>query len=268
MKPSEVEFLRRLIADKATRRALGAISARVLDQEGIGRLSGASIHYTETDHKKAADLLKSRGFLVQTPPAGQPRSAAAGSGSEKDRAKPVQEDLVAVVPMNIPGELQAPPGGFLALPWRHALQLPYDVLLVVENLEPILQISDFSWLGGFIKGRSTLVLFRGKPHIFNTEAAANVIADRERRRPTLGFFDFDPKGLAMASSLPRREALCLPDWGELEVAVKAARRSHLFSQSHDVSRAQLDKETSADIALAWKRMRGLAWGLNQEGFPR
>jgi len=89
----------------------------------------------------------------------------------------------------------------------------------------------------------------------------------EDERPILAFFDFDPKGLAMAASLPRREALCLPDMQRLEAATIAQARRHLYSQSADVSESQLNRETDPSIRAAWKLLQRLAMGLDQEHFP-
>lgn len=91
---------------------------------------------------------------------------------------------------------------------------------------------------------------------------------RQDTRPTLAFFDFDPKGLSMATSLPKREALCLPPMESLEAAVKANRRRNLYSQSVNDSRVHLDRQASnSDIAIAWVIMNSLKLGLDQEHFP-
>jgi hypothetical protein len=102
--------------------------------------------------------------------------------------------------------------------------------------------------------------------LFRIDAVKSLLADDDR--PTLAFFDFDPKGLSMAASLDRREALCLPAWEDLETSVKRHRRAHLYANSYDVSRGHLEKIRDPEIALAWMRMRRLTLGLDQEGFPR
>ncbi|WP_371438315.1 hypothetical protein [Polaromonas sp.] len=267
MSPSDVQFLRRLIADNALERRSGVISIQMVEKEGIGRLKGQTVAYTPLDLVKAENLLKSRGYGTVTS-TGHTRSDAPPGGSEKYGALAVMADLVAVVPIGPGMDLIAPPNGFIAVPAQAAMDLPYEILLVCENLEPLLNIRQYHWLLEFINDRPTLALFRGKPQQFNTNAAARVIADTERLRPTLAFFDFDPKGLAMAASLPRREALCLPQWSELRPVVESAQRSNLFTQSLHACRAQLDKELDPEIALAWQRLKGLSLGLDQEGFPR
>ena len=268
MKPAEVEFLRRLIANRRESRKLGALSGRMADLEGIGNVSGARVDYSPVDFDKAKNVLLTRGFPLTSPEAGFPRSQAPAGGSEKTRARAVMADLVAVVPINIPSVNQAPAQGFLAIPAVDAAAMPFEVLLVSENLEPLMHIREYEWLGGFMAGRPTLAVFRGKPHLFNTAAAAALIGDPGLKRPTLAFYDFDPKGLCMADSLPRREALCLPDWGVLETAVRAASRTNLFTQSVYVSASQLDATTDPAISLAWSRLKHLTMGLDQEGFPK
>jgi len=268
MKPVEVEFLRRLFTDRPEWRVLGKVSGRLADLEGVGSVSGARVNYSSADFEKAKNTLLTRGFPLKSPQAGFARSQAPAGGSEKTRAKAVMADLVAVVPLNMPAVNQAPAQGFLAIPVMDAAAMPFEILLVCENLEPLMHIRDYEWLDGFISGRRTLAVFRGKPHLFNTAAAATLIEDLILNRPTLAFYDFDPKGLCMADSLPRREALCLPDWKELEAATRAAARTNLFTQSAHVSTAQLDATADPAISLAWSRLKHLTMGLDQEGFPK
>jgi hypothetical protein len=134
-------------------------------------------------------------------------------------------------------------------------------------MEPMLQLHTYRWMDEFTVGRPTLALFRGAPGFFRTDVAAELI--QRDRRPILAFFDFDPKGLSMAASMPRREALCLPPWTELQAAAHHNKRSHLFTNSLHTSRPHLDREGhSPDIAVAWERLKELSMGLDQEHFPR
>ena len=263
MKNTEVEFLRRLVNERPTGRR-SDLANLFAGTEGLGRVRGARVAYGDTDYERAASLLVTRGFTLLTPESGFTRSEAPPGGSEKSGARAVAQNLVAVDPIEM--GLHAPSGGFFAMPWQSAMLLPYQALLVCENLETFLQLRKYQWLMDLIKGRPTLGVFRGMVHTFGTDGAARLIA--HDHRPTLAFFDYDPRGLAMAASLPRREALCLPPWKLLEPAVHEARRDHLFTNSYHGSRAQLDKVQDPEIALAWKRLKLLTKGLNQESFPR
>lgn len=261
-----VEFLRRLIADTATERRHGEIAETVASGEGIGKIKGVRVLYTSEDHAKATNLLLSRGYDLTVPAVEFTRSTAPRGGSEKTGALRVSDDLVAVVPIALPGQ-QIPQGSVLMLGSREAQALPYEVLLVSENMEPILQIQTYRWIEGFTKGRPTLALFRGAPGYFRTDVAAGLI--QRDTRPTLAFFDFDPKGLSMAASLHRREALCLPPWPKLKAATLKNRRSNLFTQSVHTSRPHLDRPGhDPDIVLAWLRLKEMSLGLDQEHFPR
>ncbi|MEC5214197.1 hypothetical protein RCH06_002759 [Polaromonas sp. CG_9.5] len=266
MNPREVDFLRRLVAGRFAERRGEGLAARMAEQQGLGVVRGAKVLYTDADFTHAADLLCNRSFALSAPPAPFPRSQAPDGGSEKTGALPVTHGRVAVVAVGLAPALVTPPGSFLAMHWQDALALPYEVLLVCENLEPLLLLHEYRWLADFYQGRPTLALFRGAPGLFGTDAATKLIA--ADARPTLAFFDFDPKGLSMAASLPRREALCLPAWPELEAATRRAQRQRLFTQSAQVSRVHLDRMQDSEIALAWQRLRLLTLGLNQEGFPR
>ena len=266
MNPREVDFLRRLVAGRFAERRGEGVAARMAEQQGLGTVRGAKVLYTDADFTHARNILRNRGFELTAPSAPFTRSEAPEGGSEKTGALPVMQGQVAVVAVGMSPALVTPENRFLAMHWRDALALPYEVLLVCENLEPLLRLHEYRWLADFYQGRPTLALFRGAPGLFGTDAAAKLIAADDR--PTLAFFDFDPKGVSMAASLPRREALCLPPWPELEAATRRAQRQTLFTQSAPGSRVHLDRVQDGEIALAWQRLRRLTLGLNQEGFPR
>jgi hypothetical protein len=121
-------------------------------------------------------------------------------------------------------------------------------------------------LEGFLKGRPALALFRGAPGYFRTDVANELLV--QDHRPALAFFDFDPKGLSMAASMPRREALCLPPLDSLEAAVKGQRRKNLYLGSVEASRPHLEAQPAGgDVGLAWGLLKSLEMGLDQEHFP-
>ena len=146
------------------------------------------------------------------------------------------------------------------------MALPYEVLLVSENLEPMLGVREYAGLDDFLQDLPALAVLRGTAGLLPPDAPAALLA--ADTRPVLEFFDFDPKGLSMAASTPRREALCLPPWPQLEETARRLRRTHLFSDQIHSSRAHLDRITGPEIALAWQRLKVLTIGLDQEGFPR
>lgn len=265
MHPREVDFLRRLIAEQAERRTAGPTALNLAQHEGIGRVRGASVVYSGADHLKAENLLKSRGFVVDRVDSGFKRSEAPTGGSEKTGAQRVSENLLACVMVKVPG-FNHPKGSFLALDITDALQVPYEVLLICENLEPLLQLHTYRWLEQYFRGRAVMAVFRGAPGYFRTDVAAELLA--RDTRPTLAFFDFDPKGLSMAASLQRRESLCLPELDVLIDAVRKNKRTHLFTNSVATSRSHLDKQVVPEVASAWKAMKAVSMGLDQEHYPR
>ncbi len=264
MTPQQVTFLQRLVADRPEYRARGTTADVMHAQEGLGRVQGSRIYYLEADFESARHKLISRGFDVARPQGTYTRGEAPKGRSEKSGAQKVTHGLVAISTLNMP-DLRAPARGFLAIPWANALVIPYQVLLLVENLEALQRIGEFGWLEDYVKGRPVVALYRGAPGWFRTDSAATLIASDTR--PVLAFFDFDPAGLAMAVSVPRREALCLPPWELLRTSLQEQQRRNLYAQSYDESRAQLDAITDPQIALAWKRMQQLTLGLDQEHFP-
>lgn len=107
------------------------------------------------------------------------RSEAPAGGSEKSGGLRVSHDLVAVVPISVPG-ISIPTEGFLTLRVRAALQLAFEVLMVCENLEPMLNLARYSQLDGFMKARPALVLFRGAPGLYRTEVASDMVKCDQR----------------------------------------------------------------------------------------
>ncbi|MDM0109897.1 hypothetical protein QTH97_33645 [Variovorax sp. J22R24] len=263
MTPRQYSFLRGLVANRSLRLS-STIAKEMADAEDVGRVRGLAVYYEEADFIRAETKLRNAGYSVNAPAAGRRRSDAHDAASEKYSAAPVSEGLVAVVVMRVPG-IATPKGSFLAMEWEDALALPYQVMVVCENLEPLKRIHLYDWLQPFLKGRRTLVLFRGAPTWFRIDSASRLVA--ADTRPVLGLFDFDPQGLLMAAGLPRREALCLPPWEVLEPLVVERKRHDLYAAQAAGCRAGLDACTDQDVAGAWARMRRLTRGLNQEAFP-
>lgn len=263
MTPAQYTFLRNLVANRSTR-LNSAIAIEMAQSEDVGRVRGRAVFYEEADYRRAETKLRNAGLAIAAPAPSRRRSEADDAASEKAAAARVTDGLVAVVAQGLKGVV-VPKGSFLAMDWRAAQALPYEVLLVCENLEPMQRIHRYRWLQPFLKGRSALVLFRGAPDWFRIDAARRLLeADT---RPVLAVYDFDPQGLVMATGLPRREALCLPPWEELEPLVVERKRHDLYAAQEAGCRAVLDACGDPEIALAWQRMRLLTRGLNQEAFP-
>jgi len=261
----QVTFLRDLIASEPSFRVPGSTAEYFARAEGIGQVQGRRIVYTPKDFLAARNLLRSRGFELSRTEQAVPRSQVQPGESEKWGSVRVSEGMVAVVPLGLQG-VHIPTGSMLCTDVRQALVLPYEVLVFCENLEPMLLLHTYQWLTEFVKGRPALALFRGAPGYFRTDVARELLA--QDHRPVLAFFDFDPKGLSMAASVPRREALCLPPRDRLEAAVRAHRRKDLYLGSVEASRPHLEAQTKGEgVGLAWELMKALEMGLDQEHFP-
>ena len=218
---AEVKFLRRLIAEQPSERRAGDAATGMSQGHGIGVMSGARVLYGPADIERARAALVSRSIPVEEPVAGFSRSEAGPGLSEKAGARPVTEGLVAVVPMNM--SVHLPKGAcFLAVDWEQALLWNFQVVLECENLEPLVRLSEYSWLERYVRGRSVLAIYRGGPQVFRTGPPAEFL--RSTDKPVLGFYDFDPAGLQMAAGEPKLEALCLPEWEVLkEKAIRMQR---------------------------------------------
>lgn len=265
MTPAEVAFLRRLANNKPVTLRHEGVAVRMLANHQLGRQQGSRVAYTERDFESAANMLLNRQHALAAPLAPFKRSQAPSGGSEKTGALPVTHGLVGVVPLHMDHALRVPVGALMVMPWGNAMALPFEALLVCENLEPMLELHRYTWLNEFVRGRATLAIFRGAPGLLRPDAPAQLMAADSR--PVLAFFDFDPKGLSMAAALARREALCLPPWPHLEASARAQGRTDLFSTQAHVCRPHLDRVDEPDVALAWQRMKALSCGLDQEHFP-
>lgn len=155
MNQQQVAFLRRLIETEPPFRPYSATAEYLLNAEGIGKVQGRRVVYTQRDFEVARILLKARGFEPSRQSEPVPRSQVQPGESEKWGALRVSDGLVAVVPLGLP-EVQIPTGSMLCMDVRQALALPFEVLVFCENLEPMLRLHEYQWLAGFLKGRPAL----------------------------------------------------------------------------------------------------------------
>lgn len=262
---AEVKFLRRLIAELPSERRAGDASRRLSEGHGIGAISGTRVMYESADFERARAALVSRSILVDEPTAGFSRSEAGPGLSEKAGARPVTEGLLAVVPMNM--SVHMPEGaGFLAVDWEQALRWDYQAVLECENLEPLVRLTEYSWLERYVRGRSVLAIFRGGPQVFRTGPPAAFL--RRADKPVLGFYDFDPAGLQIAAGEPNLETLCLPEWEALKSRATQMQRPGLYYPQLKACQSTLDALSGGPVHQAWDHLKSIRCGLDQEAFPR
>ena len=262
---AEVKFLRRLIAEQPSERRSGDAAKGMSQGHGIGVMSGARLLYGPADFERARAALVSRSIPVEEPAAGFSRSEAGPGLSEKAGARPVTEGLLAVVPLNM--SVHLPKGAsFLAVDWEQALQWDCQAVLECENLEPLVRLSEYSWLERYVRGRPVLAIYRGGPQIFRTGPPAAFL--RSTNKPVLGFYDFDPAGLLMATGEPNLEVLCLPEWAVLREKAILTQRPGLYYPQLTACQATLDALTSGPVHRAWSQLKTIRCGLDQEAFPR
>lgn len=262
---AEAKFLQRLVAGKPPFRRNDGVAKRVLEGHGIGTASGSKVLYGLNDIEAARKALAVRGIPLDQAEGGYSRSEAGGGLSEKSGARAVTDGLVAVICLNMDGRTTEA-GCFSAVHWEEAAEWPFECLLECENLEAFLRLSEYSWLKGFIRGRAVLAVYRGGPHFFRPGAAASLLARLEK--PVLGFYDFDPAGLAIAAGEPNLEALCLPEWTELLIKAREMRRPSLYYPQLKTAQGVLENLRSGPVFEAWVHLKKLKWGLDQESFPR
>lgn len=262
---AEAKFLQRLVAGRPPFRRNDGVAKRVLEGHGIGTASGSKVLYGVDDIEAARKALAVRGISLDQAQGGFSRSEAGGGLSEKSGARAVTDGLVAVICMNMEGWVSEP-GSFTAVHWEEAAEWSFDCFLECENLEAFLHLHEYRWLNGLIRGRAVLAVYRGGPQFFRPGAAASLLARVEK--PVLGFYDFDPAGLALAAGEPNLEALCLPAWSELLAKAQEMRRPALYYPQLKAAQGVLDKLQAGPVFDAWIRLKNLRCGLDQESFPR
>lgn len=262
----QVRFLQRLVEAGYDRRRVGAVSQYLSEQYSIGVVIGDTVHYRPEHLAAAAGLLKSHDLPVAALPVDASRADVASFGglSEKSLSQAPHAHSVATKffgACELDGSpLRTPAGAYLVLRPEQALRVKCSMVMVVENFETFRVLESYSWL---TLGTPVMAIFRGDP-IYPIGDASAVLEGRTER--VLGFFDFDPAGLAMANAIPsdRLEDLVLPDQAWLSKAADTARGRQLFADQVDIYSDLLDRSGHPSITRAWNLCRRLRSAVTQE----
>lgn len=261
----ERTFLQRLVRDRPTERKASGAASFFCEHYRIGTPVHGRVLYAEQDLLSAEQLLRAHRLPVQAPGPDARRADVAiyGGMSEKSQSRAPHADTVAVKPFGYVSldsrPLFAPRGGYCALTVQDACAARCAVLLVVENLETFRFLEDYAWLP--FEGKAVLAVYRGD-NLFSAADSAAVLS--RRAEPVWGFFDFDPAGLGMTTSVPRLERLLLPDEAWLQQVCKKSHGQWLFDRSRGKWEGILAAVTEPAIAAAWARMKSWRGGASQE----
>lgn len=267
MDPRVVVFLQHLVRERPASKRLSQSGLAVKQEFGLGIDHQTSLHYSERDFERAAEILQSKGISAELPARSDSRGERAGFGatSEKWRAPSVMDGHVAVRPATAgcrwQGHGLVMPGiAFMAVDTADALAIEAKCLLVVENLECLKRIQRYKWLD---LPQATLAVWRGGP-LFSEKAVHTLL--EQSAMPVWCWLDFDPAGLAIAARLPRLERVLVPN-AEAIVELSQARRQGL----HDRYLAQLSgsQRTIAEcrndeVLRAWELMKKIGMAIPQE----
>ena len=102
------------------------------------------------------------------------------------------------------GIVSIPRGAYAAFPYTELDPDDSAPIIIVENGEALLLRSDFLLPNHLL---SAMWVYRG--HGVDARAVKSLIASVKGRRPIIGFFDYDPKGLCLANEFDV-DALLLP----------------------------------------------------------
>jgi len=269
----DIVFLQRLIASGSeTRRPFKTVSAAMYHSKyGIGYLKGKHFEYVAQDVENAKNLLLSHNFpITEAIQEDGPRDRAGASLmpgiSEKSGSVHPHEGEVAVLALTkgclLDGtEFQVLMPGYTVMHHSEAARIDADIFLVVENLETMKQIHRYRWIvKNEIDQESILVIFRGDT-TFRGDHVLSVL--RSRVGPVWSFPDFDPAGLGHASSIPQLQKIILP-WDALEKMARTLRRVDLFEDQLGQWEQTLNACDHSDIKRAWKILKWVRAGINQE----
>lgn len=262
----QIRFLRRLVLEQPRVRRAGAVAQYLCEHHSLGVMIGNRIEYQDKHHQLAEALLRNNDLPVTLPE--QPSRAEVaqfGGLSEKAFSTAPHEDSVAVRCIGActldAAPLTTPAGAYLVVPLQTAVAIRCERLMLVENLETFRQLERYRWID--YQGLSVLAIYRGDSTLSTRSA---VTALRQRNEPIWAFVDFDPSGLMIANSLPadRLERIVLPDTDWLRKAADTRRGRHLFDLQDGKARKTLDLAINPSVQLAWRELRSIQGGVNQE----
>ena len=270
----QLRFLQALALDTKARSASDA-AAYFADNFGLGARIGRRYEYTTGDARRAQELLAAMGLESAALAAGTDRADAVlrPGLSEKIGTVSPHASSVAFQVLSMPASvvdadmkpvavMPVTSFGYQVGHVREVSAIQSDLVLVVENCETFRQIHRYGWVQAMLPpGKSVLSIFRGDSW-FRPDDAQQVL--QRSTAPVWGFFDFDPSGLQMCSSLARLEKVVLPPLAALERATRLAKRDDLFYQQTQSAANTLNACKNPEIQAAWALLQRLRMGLPQE----
>ncbi len=256
---AQLRFLQGLLQSPVDKQ-ISAVARRCSEEFRIGTRVGRRFVYDEKDIADASALLQSHGLpLVSTEIQDRADAAIRPGIPEKHGTTAPHDDSVAyrIFQCGVPESV----GYGVASPFE-ILQLPADMMMVVENFETFRQLHRYNWVMERLHNVVyCVVVFRGD-NVYSVGDANRCV--NGSNLPKIGFHDFDPAGLYMSVILPGLVEHLMPQPSVLEPALLEGKRSDLyFSQIRQFADV-LEKSTLANISDAWKLMRRVQKGLPQE----
>lgn len=223
----------------------------------LGRPSGKWLHFDAETRRLLQRLARDEwGFdPLEGVPDGSRREVAARAVDEKIARRRPDDDFV-LVKGALPAPLPALARGLslrVALPQLDAAAIVR--LLLIENLDSFDDWDDYPAppeLAG------SLVVYRG--HRGLARGARQLLERLPAATPVVVFPDYDPAGLAIATSLPRADALLLPELDEALLACGS--RAHFDRQFRQAR--QLEEAELGGWRAVWEEMKGQRVSIKQQ----
>ena len=223
----------------------------------MGEIRGRRLHFNAEQRRELRALAQQAwGFDPRAGvPEGNRRQVAASVIDEKiARERPDDQHVL------VKGELPAPlprltPELSLRVPLAAINLDAISQLVVVENLD---SFDDWHAFAAPAELAASLVLYRG--HGGLARGTRQLLSILPEQIPVTVFPDWDPAGLRIAHTLPRADALLLPDLNE-QLLAKGS-RVH-FTRQHQAVQ-YLDNAELGEWGAVWDRMKAAQVSIKQQ----
>lgn len=223
----------------------------------LGRPSGKWLHFDAETRRLLQRLARDEwGFdPLEGVPDGSRREVAARAVDEKIARRRPDDDFV-LVKGTLPAPLPALGPGLslrVALPQLDAAAIAR--LVLIENLD---SFDDWEDYPAAAELAGSLIVYRG--HRGLARGARQLLERLPAATPVVVFPDYDPAGLAIATSLARADALLLPELDEALLACGS--RAHFDRQFRQAR--QLEEAELGGWRAVWEEMKGQRVSIKQQ----
>ncbi len=258
IKPSHHSAIRKLLREQPERVRLGKVWLELQRQFECGQVRGDYLYFTASEREALRrQCRKLWGFdPIEDRIDGDRHSAAALGAIDEKIAAQRPDDGFVLVKGNLPAGLpQLAAGLSLRVPLATLELAAIDQLLLVENLDSFDAIAQYPLPAELA---DALILYRG--HGGLARGARQLLGALPDSCRVIAFPDYDPAGLQIALTLPRLDALLLPQL--TPALLEKGSREH-FQRQHGAIQF-LQQAPLGGWQLVWAQMRAAGVSVKQQ----